>query len=176
MTVPPSDHELASMLAAGEPRAFAALYERLHRPLFRVAITMLSDRSAAEDAVHDLFVSLTRYRDRFSVARDLDAYVFACLRNSIHVTVLRRQSDRRALVKLAMSRERESAAPAIEDDELAAAMAMLPDQQREVVTLKVDAGLTFAQIGNVLGISMNTAASRYRYAMEKLRGWLEERK
>jgi len=49
------------------------------------------------------------------------------------------------------------------------ALAALPREQREVVALKIDGGLTFAQVAEVLGISPNTAASRYRYALGRLR-------
>lgn len=49
----------------------------------------------------------------------------------------------------------------------------LPPEQREVVSLKVDGGLTFAEIAGVLDISANTAASRYRYALERLRAALK---
>ena len=62
--------------------------------------------------------------------------------------------------------------PAMEKDEdalaLRTAVEGLSDKLREVVTLKVWSGLTFAQIGEVLKISHNTAASRYRYALELL--------
>jgi RNA polymerase sigma-70 factor (ECF subfamily) len=51
---------------------------------------------------------------------------------------------------------------------------MLPEAQREVVALKIDGGLTFAQIAKVTNVSLNTAAGRYRYAMEKLRAALAE--
>ena len=60
------------------------------------------------------------------------------------------------------------------DDALAAAVAALPEVQREVVALKIDAGLTFAEIAAVTGTSLNTAASRYRYALEKLRTVLRD--
>jgi DNA-directed RNA polymerase specialized sigma24 family protein len=59
--------------------------------------------------------------------------------------------------------------PELPDDALVAAVAALPEAQREVVALKIDAGLTFAEIAAVTGTSLNTAASRYRYALEKLR-------
>jgi len=49
------------------------------------------------------------------------------------------------------------------------ALRELPAEQREVLALKIDGGLTFARISAVLGVSPNTAASRYRYALEKLR-------
>ena len=45
----------------------------------------------------------------------------------------------------------------------------MPLKQREIIALKIDGGLTFVQIGEVLGVSPNTAASRYRLALEKLR-------
>jgi RNA polymerase sigma-70 factor (ECF subfamily) len=52
-------------------------------------------------------------------------------------------------------------------------MQSLPAEQREVISLKIDGDLTFAQIAAVFDISPNTAASRYRYALEKLRRMLE---
>ena len=54
------------------------------------------------------------------------------------------------------------------------ALRRLPREQREVIALHVDAGLTFAEIATVLDLSANTAASRYRYAMEKLREAMKE--
>jgi DNA-directed RNA polymerase specialized sigma24 family protein len=54
------------------------------------------------------------------------------------------------------------------------ALAALPARQREVVVLKVYEGRTFGEIARLLNISPNTAASRYRYALEKLRPLLEE--
>jgi RNA polymerase sigma-70 factor (ECF subfamily) len=84
-----------------------------------------------------------------------------------------RTAERPDVLAIAEGREASGAfaEPAAElpDDALAAAVAALPDAQREVVALKIDAGLTFAEIAAVTGTSLNTAASRYRYALEKLR-------
>jgi DNA-directed RNA polymerase specialized sigma24 family protein len=59
-------------------------------------------------------------------------------------------------------------------DRLTRALESLPPDQREVIALKIEGELTFAQIAAVLGISPNTAASRYRYALERLRGKLPD--
>ena len=56
--------------------------------------------------------------------------------------------------------------------ELAAALGELPEEQRAVVHLKLWEGLTFEEIAAALDISPNTAASRYRYGIDKLRGRL----
>ena len=58
------------------------------------------------------------------------------------------------------------------DVRLARALVGLPEAQREVVALKIDGGLTFAQIAKVTNVSLNTAAGRYRYALDKLRAAL----
>lgn len=67
--------------------------------------------------------------------------------------------------------------PGIEQDEeaelLREAIKELPAKLREVVTMKVWGGLTFAEIADTLKLSPNTAASRYRYALEQLSGHLE---
>ena len=66
----------------------------------------------------------------------------------------------------------------VEDRELKqlvqGAMSRLPNIYREVVTLKVWGGLTFAEIADTLGIPLNTAASRYRYALIELRKLAKE--
>jgi RNA polymerase sigma-70 factor, ECF subfamily len=172
----PEPNVEVELLAAGDPAAYAALYARLARRLLRVAAAMLGDGPDAEDAVHDVFVALARGRELLRHVEDLDAYVFASLRHAIAARTDRRRLERRHWERLApiaapASQKPESADPG----ELSAALAALPAEQREIVVMKIDGGLTFAQIAQMLAISPNTAASRYRYALEKLRRFLEDR-
>ena len=164
---------LGEQLAAGDPEAFAALYDRLGARLFNTARTMTDSLPDAEDTVHDLFVELSRSRGRLARITDVDAYIFTMLAHAISRRRRRRDVDRRAID--AVGRQHAQAGrftmqpPEQPDDELTAAVAALPPAQREVIALKIDGGLTFAEIAAVLGTSINTAASRYRYALEKLR-------
>lgn len=177
----PADPLLAG-LTAGDEQAFAALYDRLSERLYRAAAAMLGRRQDAEDAVQDVFLSLVRSRARLASVRDVSAYAFAALRHACG-----RIADRRARQPPAASAEASLAATApgpahmgdpagrCESAEaLAEALRALPPEQRAVVALKIDGGLTFAQIAEVLAISPNTAASRYRYALEKLRSALKD--
>jgi RNA polymerase sigma-70 factor (ECF subfamily) len=164
---------ISQQLAAGDSEAFAALYDRLATRLFHTARTMTDSLSDAEDIVHDVFVELARSRDRLARITDLDAYIFTMLRHAVSRRRRRRDVDRRAIDTVARQRVeagRFTTQPAEPvDDELTAAVAALPADQREVIALKIDGGLTFAEIAAVIGTSLNTAASRYRYALEKLR-------
>ena len=101
--------------------------------------------------------------------------------NALVVTSIRRaaldllrRTDRRGVREKAVAAETETVAwfepeadPRLRA--LAEALPLLPAEQREVVVLKVWGGLTFEQIGEQLQLSPNTAASRWRYAMEALR-------
>lgn len=123
----------------------------------------------AEDIVQEAFVRFWRTR------RDISnrGLLYASVR-SIALDFLRRDSRRARRESVAMSDVDQSVAPAfeMEDDSqraLVAAIDRLPGEQREVLTLKMWNDLTFAEIANALGISQNTAASRYRYALAALK-------
>jgi RNA polymerase sigma-70 factor (ECF subfamily) len=162
-----AEHRLRSGLAAGRDDAFAALYDRYGRSLYRFAWTMLRSRHDAEDAVQEVFLGVARARNSIANVESLRAYLFSAMRHAAARLAAKQQST--------VSAHEESLAPSAAgiDAELSAALerglAALPAEQREVVSLKIDGELTFAEIATVLEISSNTAASRYRYALEKLR-------
>lgn len=124
----------------------------------------------AEDIVQEAFVRF--WRKQHSLANR--GLLFATVR-SIAFDLLRRDA-RRARRELNASLDAGPAAvePAFDpgDDEqraLAAAIDRLPTDQREVLVMKIWNELTFAEIGEALAISQNTAASRYRYALAALK-------
>ena len=168
---------LVMRLAAGDEPAFVALYDRFGRRLYRAAVGMLGSPQDAEDAVQELFAALVRSRRRLAEVEDLEAYLFVSLRRTVARQLARRdrQPARQAPVDLSLSIGAASGGLSLEDGEaLRQAVRLLPPEQREVVSLKIHADLTFAQIGEILGISINTAASRYRYALARLRAMIEE--
>ena len=166
----------ADRLAAGDRQAFADLYDTLAPRMFAAAVSLTGSTQEAEDVVQDVFVELARTRHRIPVIADLEAYVFTMLHHAVSRRRRRLAVDRRAILTIGAKRtadgrlEQRPVPPA--DDELAAAVARLPAAQREVVSLKIDGGLTFAQIAAVLGTNINTAAGRYRAALDRLRAAL----
>jgi len=123
----------------------------------------------AEDIVQEAFVRFWRKQHNI----ENRALLYAAVR-SIALDFLRRDSRRSRRESEVVFGEEQSVQPqfATEDDSqytLAAAVERLPNEQREVLVLKIWNELTFAEIGTVLGISQNTAASRYRYALGALK-------
>ena len=123
----------------------------------------------AEDIVQEAFVRFWRKQHDISNRGLLYATV-----RSIALDFLRRDSRRAKRESVAMSDLDPNVEPQfeMEDDSqraLVAALNLLPGEQREVLTLKIWNELTFAEIASALGISQNTAASRYRYALAALK-------
>jgi RNA polymerase sigma-70 factor (ECF subfamily) len=143
------------------------LLYRQHGPaLLLFAAAIIGERSRAQDAVHQVFLKLLEHGNLGHVL-DVKAYLFACVRNAVLNDTKVRQRD--AVL------EDESAwfDPPNRDYagelNLRRALCAIPGDQRQVTILHVWCELTFAQIAEVLSISSNTAASRYRYALANLR-------
>jgi len=171
------DDPLTSGLAAGDERAFSALYDQFGQRLYRAALGMLGRRQDAEDTVQEVFVAILQSRRRLTDVQDFTAYLFTALRRAAGRCAARRA---RAPALSESTVNEATATPALRDDRsqyserLDRAMLALPAEQREVIALKIDGELSFAQIAQVVGVSINTAASRYRYALEKLRNSMGE--
>jgi RNA polymerase sigma-70 factor (ECF subfamily) len=133
------------------------------------------DRVDAEDVVQEAFIRFWRSRER---VEDSVAYLYACVKHC--ALDWRRGASRRQRREETTARpEAESllVAPLEQEERRAAieaALRNLPSSQAEVLVMKIWGGLTFPQIAAALEIPGNTAASRYRYALARLREQLAE--
>ena len=149
------------------PATEIELLYRQHSPalvLFATGIT--GERSRAQDAVQQVFLKLIEDGSRHQ-AVDAKAYLFASVRNAVlnDATIRRRNVALDPELAWFEPPDRDYAG----EVHLRRALSGLPDDQRDVTILHVWGELTFAQIAEVLDISANTAASRYRYALARLR-------
>ena len=129
------------------------------------------DRAEAEDLVQEAFVRFWRTRNG---VRDPLAYLYQTVRSAA-IDAARSRQAREVREATFAERQRKSAqfVCASEYEErrqrIEAALAQLPPEQAEVVTLKIWSDLTFAQIAEVTSTPPRTVASRYRYALDNLR-------
>jgi len=163
----------------GDPAALCRIYERYRDCLLKVAAALLNDRSGVEDVLHDVFVNFAQSVGRFELRGSLKGYLSICVANRARDT--NRTKQHRNAVCLdevpALSADGVGPEQAAMGRDLAArldaAMADLPDEQREIIVLHVQSKLPFREIAGLRQISINTAMSRYRYGMQKLRSMLD---
>lgn len=151
----------------------AALYDRYAKRLYAYACVLVKSRNDAEDVVQECFVRIASRIGRLNAVDDLESYLLKIVRNEafrFRSRWLRWRTHNEAAGTIRLARAGlKDRADKDEAERIERAMALLNPDQREVVYLKVWEQLTFAQIGRVLSVSQNTAASRYRYGAEKLR-------
>ena len=164
--------------ARGDPMrdTLAKMYDA-HGPwMYRYGLMLLADHGLAEDVVQQVFVKLVRRTDDPADIASPNGYLRRAVRNECYRLIAQRrrptgpvEPERTVVESVGPGDQAESA------ELLDTALRALPAEQREVIHLKIYEDMTFAQIGELLNISPNTAASRYRYAIEKLQRLLDEK-
>lgn len=160
----------ATRISESGPAALAGLYDLTAQRLVRYATTISGSQHDAEDAVQAALVKVTTRPENLCSADRPWHYLLRMVRNEALVILRRKKrwspiSSLTDLItrSLVDSLERED-----ESREVWRALRVLPPEQSEVVVLKIWEDMTFAEIGDLLEITGSTAASRYRYAIEKL--------
>jgi RNA polymerase sigma-70 factor, ECF subfamily len=154
----------------------ARLYDEHAQALFAFLLNFTRNNEDTHDALQEVFVKLARQPDLLREVRDQRAFLLRLAHNAA-IDLMRRRGTRDkyheqfGAYSAAASPFATAGNPDSRTfrDELAAALSELPPDQRAVVHLKLWEGLTFEQIAVALEIPLNTAASRYRYGLDKLR-------
>jgi RNA polymerase sigma-70 factor (ECF subfamily) len=168
------DKRLVHRLRRGDMDALQQVYHQYRDDLLTVAMSLLNDRYAAEDCVHDVFVHFAADPTDLQATRNLRGYLLRCVANRAKNHLARRRLQPASPID-----EQDCAGDgdcpthrlmaSEESTRVFEALAELPDEQREVITLHIHGQLTFREIASQLDLSINTVQSRYRYGIERLR-------
>lgn len=155
--------------------------ERIHdehvAAMFRHGLAVLREEAAVRDVLQEVFLKLADGRIDFGTVASERSYLLRMVHHAA-LDLLRRRKVRQDhaekesgngadLFEIQQDPDREAYRQRLEE-----ALATLPDDQRVVVVLKLWQERTFEEISDICGIPLNTAASRYRYGIDKLRALL----
>lgn len=156
------------------PSALEDLYDEHAQAVFGYLLNLTRDMDETRDILQDLFVRLARRSENLDNIKDHRAFL---LRMAHHIWVdliRRRETGRRVTDEVHRDKPIQFEESASTDERLLSDMidssvAELPAEQRAVIHLKLREYRTFEQIAQILEIPANTAASRYRYGLDKIR-------
>ena len=184
---PAGDEELMLAYRDGDVAAFDELYRRHKGPLYRYLLRQCRDPAAAEELFQDIWLNVVRARTHYAAAARFSTYLYRLAHNRLIDHYRRRMPALLVSFDDDASAPEEPAAPVREQPEsayearrqasrLLELLEALPAAQREAFVLQHEAGMTIDEIAGVTGVARETAKSRLRYAMAKLRegmqGWL----
>jgi len=160
----------------GSDEALTLIYEKYLDSMLTLAMGLLNDASAAEDVVQDVFVSFAQSRNNLRARGSLSGYLATSVVNRVrdHQRRQRRRAGRAAEGRVRAEPMGPEQAVILSEQAklLTQAVAALPEEQREVVLLRLKADMKFRDIAKLQQTSVNTVLSRYRYGLEKLRSLL----
>ena len=149
------------------------LYDQHAASIFGFVLNLTRSEADTRDVLQELFLKIAARPDQLAAVREPRAWLLR-LAHNLAIDTLRRRAGHEHAIERAAAEPAPLFAPAPNPDEasfraaLADALAELPAEQRAVVHLKLWEDLTFAEIAAALDIPPNTAASRYRYGIDKL--------
>ncbi|HKK88625.1 MAG TPA: sigma-70 family RNA polymerase sigma factor [Saprospiraceae bacterium] len=170
-------------LIDGDREAFRRLYEKSVDELFRYAGRIIQDDALIEDGIQDLYIKLWEKRRSLPVDAPPKAYLYTSIRNNL-IRVMERHYNKYTDVEVdQMHLGQEASAERdwiqgeneqIRSGSLKKALEELPDRQRELIYLKYQAGLSYDEIEEVMGITNQSLRNLMNRAMKKLRTLLGE--
>jgi RNA polymerase sigma-70 factor (ECF subfamily) len=166
-------------IRAGDDAALGTLYDRYGRLAFGVAYRVLEERGAAEDAVQDAFLAVWQRATSYHQERgSVRGWLLTIARNA----AIDRRRGRHAWalsdtplddVAFRLTTEAEdpfaTAVAAVDAEQVRQALAALPSEQRQVIELAYDGGLTHHEIADRVGIPLGTVKGRVRLGLQRLR-------
>jgi len=174
-----TDEQLMAAYAGGDMQAFEQLYQRHRAPLYRYLLRLVGDAPTANDLYQGSWERVIRSRRGYRPSASFRAWLYRIAHN--HAMDHFRRARPAAQAQLppdslaAGAPEPDQALQSAQQEErLADALRSLPPEQLEAVLLKLDGGLDLLTIAEVTGVNRETAKSRLRYAVAKLKQALEE--
>jgi len=174
------DKRLIRELKRGDKEALRQIYMEYKDNLLTIAASLLHDTYAAEDVLHDVFVSFAAGVGGLQLRGSLRNYLIASVVNRVRDSYRKKKHHVVELEKVGQiasdSYEPEQSAMFSEESQLlTGALALLPLEQRETIILHLNGRMKFKEIAGMQGIPVSTVQGRYRYGLDKLRTILKER-
>jgi RNA polymerase sigma-70 factor (ECF subfamily) len=177
-----SDEALMSAWAAGDAAAFAPLYARHRTRLYRFLLRQLRDAALADEFFQDTWQRVITARASWKPEAAFSTWLFRIAHNRLadhwrslqHRPPAPEDADERILRVADPNTPERQLSEFEQRRRLQMALDELPEEQREVLTLRLEQELTLEEIGEIAGVGRETVKSRLRYAMDKLRARLSE--
>jgi RNA polymerase sigma-70 factor (ECF subfamily) len=165
------DRELLGEVASGRAEALAELYDRHAASLYRHAVALTRHIADAEDLVHAVFLKLATTGAELLGVRTPASYLHRMLHTTWIDSQRRKTTGEQAVTHAGRETvARSGAAGGLEDAiDIARALDVIPVAEREAIVLHLTEGFSFREIGRMTGVSLFTAAGRYRQGIGRLR-------
>lgn len=176
----PEDSALMLRYKDGDVQAFETLYRRHNDSLYRYLLRLCRHRDTAEDLFQEVWGKIIKARERYRPTAKFTTFLYRVAHNCFIDHIRRNKRHQNTADIEPDTQQNPAEGPEIEVERslarrrLESALGELPEEQRDVFLLHEEGGLSLDEIAHVTGVNRETAKSRLRYAVNKLRLAIDE--
>lgn len=160
------EKRIKKTLVCKNPDCIDAIFENHADKLYHYALFLSKKKESAEEILQNVLLKIIKNTSLLKKIKNLKAYLYKSIKNEFINHIKKEEKEN----KLPLLFDGISKGVKIEEIlSVQEALQRLPHEQREVIILKIYQDLNFSEIAELMKISINTAASRYRYGLEKLK-------
>ncbi len=179
------DEDLMMSYQAGDAASFETLYQRHKGALYRYILRQCKNESVAEELYQDVWMNLIKARERYEVKAKFTTWLYQMAHNRV-IDHYRRQKNAPGSNSGDNEIDADQTPARLQDqpehkveiktkmDRLLKLIDELPEEQKQAFLLREEAGMGINEIAQTTGVNPETAKSRLRYAVKKLRQGLRE--
>ena len=173
-----ADEELMPLVNNGEPKAFAALYDRHSQAAYCLAYRMMGEKQAAEDLAQEAFIKVWRRAGSYRAQKgSVRTWILSIVHNrgidQLRSHASRRRTQEKIEASAASSQPSEAFAETwrnTQSEQVREALSTLPKEQLKILELAYFSGYTHVQIAELLNVPLGTVKGRMRLGLQKMRG------
>ncbi|OXA76827.1 RNA polymerase sigma-70 factor, ECF subfamily [Flavobacterium aquidurense] len=170
-----SEQLLVSELKSGNEKAFRQLFDHYYQDIYGYSISLLKSKEAAEENVQDVFMKVWQHRENLNAEQSFKAYIFTIARNQAFNTLNKAANDLalKEAVFYESQKSHEYGDYSIREADCKKlrkqAMKQLPPKRKQIFKMSRKKGMSYEEISQELGISINTVRNQMSKALESMR-------
>ena len=175
----PADEELVERARAGDDSALDILVRHHHAAVYRVALSILGDEGSAQDVAQDAFIKGFRAIAGFRGEASFRTWILTIAANEARGVIRRIGRRKETSIDMVGPMHSEAKGPdervviASEASRARMMMERLPEKQRLAIAFRVDEGMSFREVGEMIGSSESAARVNYFHGIRRLRDLME---
>lgn len=161
-------HELFCKLKEKEENAYEQLYQKYASLVYRIAFSILKNQENAEDVMQNVFVKLANLSKEKLPSKYEASWLYSVTKNET-ISYLRKNKETVPIEKVTKKRQEDELEELIERDSYEKMISSLESKERQIISLKVETGLSFKEIASLLNMPMGSVQWKYYKSLHSLK-------
>lgn len=161
-------HELFCRLKKKEKNAYEELYEKYSSLVYKIAFSILKDKENAEDIMQNVFIKIANLSEEKLPTNYEASWLYSVTKNEA-ISYIRKNKEMISIEEVTQNREEDKIEEVIQKENYENLLSSLEQKEKQIISLKVEVGLTFKEISKLLNMPIGTIQWKYYKSLHSLK-------